>query len=78
MSYCEASTNETAVIEILAAIRGPNFHAGIVLLNDRVTETAPIVKYMKGWSRKRVRDYCNDRDWNISVVWEMRKCGPNN
>jgi hypothetical protein len=66
------------MIEILAAIRGEtskgSFHAGLVLWDDKVVETAPILGRMKGWSRDRVRNYCRDHDWKISVVWEMQRC----
>jgi hypothetical protein len=63
------------MIEILATIRGPTFHAGIVLHDDKVVETADIVRYMHGWSRDRVRDYCKERDWQVSIVWEIGPCG---
>jgi hypothetical protein len=43
------------ITETLAQIRGANFTAGIVLFDDKVVETAPIVRYMRGWSRDRVR-----------------------
>lgn len=59
--------------EILASIEAPHFLCGIVLRNDRVIEAAPIVKYMKGWSRARVRDYCQEKDWSVSVVWVRNK-----
>jgi hypothetical protein len=69
------------MVEILAAIRGEDsrgkFHCGIVLWDDRVVEVAPKVKYMKGWTRDRVRNYCRDREWQISVVWEMARCAQN-
>jgi hypothetical protein len=54
--------------EILAAIDAPHFFAGVVLRDDRVVEAALIVRYMKGWSRERVRNYCADKGWKISVV----------
>jgi hypothetical protein len=66
------------MIEILAAINAPKFHAGIVLWNDKVVEAAPIVKYMRGWSRKNVREYCKERGWQISIVSETRRCEQQN
>ena len=54
--------------EILAAIDAPHFYAGIVLRDDKVIEAAHIVKYMKGWSRARVRAYCAKKQWKISIV----------
>lgn len=54
--------------EILAAIDAPHFYAGIVLRRDRVIEAADIVRYMKGWPRDRVREYCKRKGWRVSVV----------
>ena len=59
--------------EILAAIDAPHFYCGIVLQDDVVVEAAPIVKYMKRWTRARVRDYCASKGWKISVVWQMER-----
>lgn len=59
--------------EILAVIDAPHFYAGIVLWDDRVTEAAHIVKYMRKWSRDRVREYCREKGWRISVVYEMQR-----
>ena len=61
------------MIEILAAIDAPHFFAGIVLQDDRVVEAADIVKYMRKWSRAKVRDYCKKKNWKISIVWEMER-----
>lgn len=61
------------ITEILAQIGAPHFHAGIVLWDDRVVEAAPIVGYMKKWSRSRVRGYCKTKGWKVSVVWEMKR-----
>lgn len=61
------------IIEILAQIRAPHFCAGIVLWDNKVVEAAPIVSYMKRWSRSRVRDYCNTKGWNVSVVYSMER-----
>lgn len=57
--------------EMLAEIDAPHFNCGIVLQNDRVVEAADIVKYMRRWSRDRVRVYCAKKGWRISVIWEM-------
>jgi hypothetical protein len=59
------------VTDILAQIDAPgaegNFTCGIVLRGNVVIEAAPIVKYMRRWSRARVRDYCRGRGWQVSV-----------
>jgi hypothetical protein len=59
--------------EILAAIEAPHFFAGIVLWDDQVVEAADIIKYMRKWSRKRVRDYCHAKGWKVSVVSTMER-----
>jgi hypothetical protein len=61
------------VIETLAAIDAPHFYAGIVLQDDVVVEAAPIVRYMRKWSRDRVRDYCKEKGWKISVVHQLER-----
>lgn len=64
------------MIEILAQIHSQKvFTAGIVLWDDVVIEAAPIVFYMKRqrWTRKRVRDYCASKGWEISVVHQIER-----
>jgi len=64
--------------ETLAAIDAPHFFAGVVLWDDRVVEAADVVKYMrKGrWTRARVRDYCREKGWTVSVVHELERSRP--
>ena len=59
--------------EILASIDAPHFFAGVVLWDDKVVEAADIVKYMRRWSRSRVRDYCSRKGWKIVVVYQMER-----
>lgn len=59
--------------ETLAVIDAPHFYAGIVLQDGKVTEAADIVRYMRKWSRDKVRDYCKGQGWKVSVVWEMER-----
>ncbi|MCD9821234.1 hypothetical protein [Bradyrhizobium japonicum] len=59
------------ITEVLAQIRAPNFTAGIVLFDDVVVETAPRVRYMRRWSRDRVRTECKQRGWTVTVIWQM-------
>ena len=66
------------MIEILAQISSdasPKFRAGIVLWDDVVIEAAPIVGYMKRqkWTRGRVRSYCRQKGWQVSVVHRMER-----
>jgi hypothetical protein len=55
-------------MSLLAQITAPHFTAGIVLENDRVVTVPPILKYMWGWHRNYVRDYCKRKGWTITVV----------
>jgi hypothetical protein len=69
------------MIEILASIAGKTtdgkpFTVGIVLWDDKVVQPGPIVNYMRGWSRNRVRDYCVKKGWEIEVVWQMERARP--
>lgn len=54
-------------MKLIASINAPHFYCGIVLIDDRVIRAAPIVKYMIGWSRNRVREYCTKKCWIIEV-----------
>jgi hypothetical protein len=56
------------VSELLAAVDASHFYAGIVLQDDHVVEAAPILKYMTGWTRDRVRSYCAAKGWHVVVV----------
>jgi len=63
--------------ELLAAITASHFTAGIVLKPDkrgdwRVVVAADIVRYMRGWTRRRVRWYCKEKGWHVAVVTETR------
>jgi hypothetical protein len=66
------------MIEILAQIESDKFTAGIVLWDDRVIEAAPILHYMKKqkWTRDRVRSYCEQRGWRVSVVYRQERASP--
>jgi hypothetical protein len=63
------------MVEVLAAIDAPHFYAGIVLHDDRVIEAADIVKYMRTgkWTRDRVRAYCAQKGWKITVVHQIER-----
>ena len=63
------------ITEILASISAPHFTAGVVLWDGKVIEAAPIIGYMKKqkWTRDRVRSYCKEKGWRVSVVYEMQR-----
>jgi hypothetical protein len=66
-------TTSGKMTETLAVIDAPHFYAGIVLWNDEVTEAADIVKYMRRWSRNKVRNYCKGKGWRVFVVYRVEK-----
>jgi hypothetical protein len=49
-------------------IAAPYFTAGIVIKDDQVTDAAPILAYMVGWSADRVVKYATDKHWRCQVV----------
>ena len=68
--------------ETLAQIDAPDapdrkgFHAGVVLWDDVVIEAAPIIRYMRKWTRDRVRNYCAGKGWSVTVVHELERAKP--
>lgn len=44
--------------EVLYQVTARHFCAGVVLEN-----TAPILRYMRGWSLSKVLDYCQRKGW---------------
>lgn len=49
----------------LIRIESNYFVAGIDLENNRY---APIIKYMKSWSLKKIFKYCNNKKWKIACI----------
>jgi len=50
----------------LSQITARHFCAGIVHDRDGyVTEAAPILRYMRGWTRKAVRQYVEKKGWKL-------------
>lgn len=53
--------------ELILRITAPHFVAGVVLrriaMQWQVTETAPILKYMRGWSPVLITHYTNRKGW---------------
>lgn len=52
----------------MLSVTAPRFVAGLILNDDRVTEAAPILRYMTGWTRARVLSYCRSRRWALTEV----------
>ena len=53
---------------MLLQITAPYFVAGLVIEEGSVKKVAPIIKYMRGYTIKRVRMYCERKGWTITLV----------
>lgn len=53
---------------ILARIVAPKFIAGIVLEDDVVVLAPPLLRYMIGWKRDKVRAHVKKKGWQIKKV----------
>jgi hypothetical protein len=47
------------------------FTAGLIVHRDvdAVVRAAPILKFMLGWKRDRMRDYCKAQGWQLQVCF---------
>jgi hypothetical protein len=61
-----------AVIADMIRITAPHFTAGLIFQNDVVVTAAPILHYMRGWSRKQVEEYCVRKRWVYLIRWGSR------
>lgn len=57
-----------AMEEEIISIDAPHFCAGVVLINQDVVYTAPILHYMKGWKLQRVISYTRKKGWRWEKV----------
>ncbi len=72
------------MIELLAVIDAPHYHAALVLWERpdgeyEVVEAAPIIAWMakQHWTRQQVRSYVGKKGhrWSVSVVHQIeREC----
>jgi hypothetical protein len=53
---------------ILFRIVAPNFSAGGQLVDAKVAFTAPVLSYMRGWTARQVKDYCDKKGWKVERV----------
>lgn len=44
------------------------FMAALVIKNGIVETSAPILKYMEGWTVDRVKEYCREKHWEVICV----------
>jgi len=50
-------------MEIVIQITAPHFCAGLVMRDGFIVKTAPILKYMRGWSYAKMVLYCAKKQW---------------
>ena len=50
------------------AIDAPHFYAAVVIKNGLVIKTAPILKYMYGWSQDKIFNYTQAKGWKTIIV----------
>lgn len=49
-------------------IEAPHFVARLEVDSGRVVEAAPILRYMVGWTTKRVRGYVDAKGWRADLI----------
>lgn len=54
--------------ETVIQIEAPHFVAGAVLEDGKVWWSAPIIRYMRGWSRNKVVTYCKRKTWHLTFL----------
>jgi hypothetical protein len=50
--------------QVTLRIVAPHFVAGIT----RGGPVAPIIRYMRGWTYRRIKAYCDERGWSVEVI----------
>lgn len=55
----------------LIRITSNHFCAGAIVKDGVVMQAAPILKYMRGWTIRRVRTYCKIKDWDCEGYDEL-------
>lgn len=50
---------------LLLRILAPHFVAGVELFEGRAVRSAPILRYMMGWTLQSIRDYCKRKQWTL-------------
>lgn len=51
---------------MLIRIEAPHFVAGLVVEDGQVYESAPVIKYMRGWTQEKVINYCRVKGWKVT------------
>lgn len=58
------------MVDMLYSINAPHFNAGLIVDKDNkiVLSTAPIIKYMRGWSIDKVAKYTERKRWTLTKI----------
>lgn len=51
---------------MLIRILAPHFCAGI----DYPRKYAPILSYMQGWKKSKIKEYCKKKNWEFLIIKE--------
>ena len=52
----------------LIRITSNYFCAGAVIENNKITQIAPIIKYMKDWNYSKILNYCQSKHWTLELL----------
>lgn len=52
---------------MLFQITAPHFCAGGEIVCGKCIKAAPIIKYMIGWTDKRIYEYCKSKKWKLAI-----------
>jgi hypothetical protein len=58
---------------MLVAVDAPHFYAGLILVDDVVTEAAPILHWTIGKHRTFLRSYFMKKGWKTTVLERKRQ-----
>lgn len=56
---------------MLFQIDAPYFCAGGEIIQDCVSEVAPIIKYMKSWTLNKIQTYCQQKNWKFITIYHQ-------
>jgi len=54
-------------------IEATHFTAGGEIFAGKITHAAPIIRYMKGWTDKKLYDYCVKKNWKVYLFDEKNQ-----
>lgn len=71
MATARGPTQFKELVYRISASAPRPFTAGIILHRDidAVVRAAPILRFMLGWKRQRVKDYCKAQGWKREICF---------